>query len=127
MKNKGVIIIVLILFFVIVTVPLWWNIGSEAEAPEPELTEKAKKAEKCVEATEFMTTEHMNLLDQWRERVVRDAERVYVNSEGESFDMSLTNTCLDCHSNYSDFCNKCHTYASVRPYCWDCHNTKETE
>ena len=21
----------------------------------------------------------------------------------------------------ADFCDKCHTYASVKPYCWDCH------
>ncbi|MFP4445581.1 MAG: sulfate reduction electron transfer complex DsrMKJOP subunit DsrJ [Desulfosudaceae bacterium] len=127
MKNKGVIIIGLIIFFVIVTVPLWWNFGADAEAPEPELTEKAKQAEKCVEATEYMTTEHMQLLDDWRERVVRHAERTYINSQGKKFDMSLTDTCLDCHSNKDKFCDKCHDYASVRPYCWDCHNTKETE
>ena len=38
----------------------------------------------------------------------------------KAFVMSLSNTCLDCHSNKADFCDKCHNYASVRPYCWDC-------
>ena len=29
--------------------------------------------------------------------------------------MSLSNTCLDCHSNKAEFCDNCHTYASVKP------------
>ena len=127
MNNKGLIITGLIVFFVIVTIPFWYNLGADAEAPEPELTEKAKAAEKCVESTEFMKTEHMQILDLWRESVVRDAKRTYINSNGKAFDMSLTNTCLDCHSNKDKFCDRCHDYASVRPYCWDCHNTKESE
>ncbi len=129
MKNKGLIISVLIVFFVIVLSPWWWNLltGVKAEAPEPELTEKAKKAEKCVEAADFMKTEHMQLLYDWREHVVRDGQRIYENSNGKEFDMSLTDTCLDCHSNKDKFCDRCHDYASVEPYCWDCHNTKETE
>ncbi|MDY6822518.1 MAG: sulfate reduction electron transfer complex DsrMKJOP subunit DsrJ [Thermodesulfobacteriota bacterium] len=127
MNNKGLIITGLIIFFVIVTIPFWYNLGADAEVPEPELTEKAKAAEKCVESTEFMKTEHMQILDLWRESVVRDAKRTYINSNGKAFDMSLTNTCLDCHSNKEKFCDRCHNYASVRPYCWDCHNTKESE
>jgi hypothetical protein len=35
--------------------------------------------------------------------------------------MSLTRTCLDCHSNKAEFCDRCHTYMAVDPYCWDCH------
>ena len=27
--------------------------------------------------------------------------------------MSLSNTCLDCHSNKAEFCDRCHNYASV--------------
>jgi hypothetical protein len=68
-----------------------------------------------------MTTEHMQLLDLWRHTVVRNAKREFVNPEGKTFDMSLSNTCLDCHSNKTEFCDRCHDYASVRPYCWDCH------
>jgi hypothetical protein len=43
--------------------------------------------------------------------------------------MSLSNTCLDCHSNKAEFCDRCHNYASVSPYCWDCHidNPKENK
>ena len=35
--------------------------------------------------------------------------------------MSLTNTCLGCHSNKAQFCDQCHNYLEVTPYCWDCH------
>ena len=124
MKNKGLIVTGLIIFLVVLLTPFWWNFGNQAEQPQPELTEKAKAAKFCVESTEFMKTEHMQLLDQWRESVVRHGERVYVNTQGKEFNMSLTNTCLDCHDNKDKFCDKCHDYASVRPYCWDCHNSK---
>jgi hypothetical protein len=85
------------------------------------LSDKAKAAKQCVMPTEYMRAEHMQLLDLWRHSVVRNAERVYVNPSGKEFTMSLSNTCLDCHNNKADFCDKCHAYASVTPYCWDCH------
>ncbi|MFW5810362.1 MAG: sulfate reduction electron transfer complex DsrMKJOP subunit DsrJ, partial [Thermodesulfobacteriota bacterium] len=98
-------------------------------APKPELTEKAKAAKECIRSTAYMKTEHMQLLDVWRDTVVRDGIRTYVNEVGKEFDMSLSNTCLDCHSNKEKFCDVCHDYASVDPYCWDCHieNPKENE
>jgi hypothetical protein len=30
-------------------------------------------------------------------------------------------TCLECHSNKTKFCDQCHNYLDVQPYCWDCH------
>ncbi len=36
--------------------------------------------------------------------------------------MSLTLTCLECHSNKDKFCDRCHDYLRVSPGCWDCHN-----
>jgi hypothetical protein len=127
MKNKGLIITGLVVVLIIALTPLWWNLfaGSSDEAPEPKLSDKAKEKQFCVESKEFMKKEHMQLLDEWREDVVRNAKRTYINSKGEEYDMSLTNTCLDCHANKSEFCDACHNYTSVRPYCWDCHNTKE--
>lgn len=127
MKNKGLIITGLVVVLIIALTPLWWNLfaGSSDAAPEPKLSDKAKEKQFCVESKDFMKKEHMQLLDEWREDVVRHAKRTYINSKGEEYDMSLTNTCLDCHSNKSEFCDACHNYTSVRPYCWDCHNTKE--
>ena len=129
MNDKSKIIIGLIIFIAIVTFPFWFNRGKAASAPEPKLTDKAKAAKECVRPIEYMKPEHMQLLDVWRDKVVRDGERMYISGSGKEFDMSLSNTCLDCHSNKADFCDKCHDYASAAPYCWDCHidNPKEKE
>jgi len=129
MSDRNKIVAGLVIFLIIITFPFWYNLGKAAPAPELKLTEKAKAAGECVRSKEFMAAEHMHLLDEWRLTVVRGEERVFVNEKGKEFNMSLSNTCLDCHSNKEEFCDKCHDYASVRPYCWDCHiaNPKEAE
>jgi hypothetical protein len=121
MKDKNKILAGLAIFIVVVTFPFWFNLGKAAPAPELELTAKAKAAKTCVMPTEFMTANHMQLLDVWRHNVVRGGERMFVSADNKLYDMSLSNTCLDCHSNKEKFCDRCHDYASVRPYCWDCH------
>jgi hypothetical protein len=68
-----------------------------------------------------MRADHMTLLNEWRDLVVRENQRTYTATDGTEYEMSLTKTCLDCHSNKEEFCDKCHTYADVSPYCWDCH------
>ena len=121
MNDKGKIVTGLVIFIAIVTFPFWYNMGKAAAVPEPVLTEKAKAAKTCVRSTEYMRAEHMQVLDLWRDTVVRDAKRMYVNEDGKAFNMSLSNTCLDCHSNKAEFCDRCHDYVSAKPYCWDCH------
>jgi hypothetical protein len=99
-------------------------LGKASPVPEPKLTEKAKKAKECVEPKEYMKVEHMQILDIWRDGVVREANRVYISEKGQKFNMSLStgdDSCMGCHSNKADFCDKCHDYTSVTPYCWDCH------
>ena len=127
MKDKKFIISGLIIFFIIASFPFWYNRGKAAPAPQLELTAKAKAAQVCVRTTEYMKAEHMKLLDVWRDSVVRRGDRIYLSPSGKEYDMSLSNTCLDRHSNKAEFCDRCHNYASVRPYCWDCHidNPKE--
>lgn len=121
MYNGGIIIVGLIIFVGLMTYPIWSSIGSPGPAPELELTEMAKEAKVCVESKEYMAGYHMELLHEWRYEVVRNAVRNYTNSEGKTFNMSLQNTCMECHSNKDKFCDRCHDYASVRPICWDCH------
>ena len=41
--------------------------------------------------------------------------------------MSLQNECMRCHSNKKKFCDECHNYMAVKPYCWDCHIAAEGE
>ena len=90
----------------------------------------------------------MQLLDEWRDSVVRDGDRYYDTSKGtwhmrllgdvqdafadagerhyktsekKIYYKSLQVTCLDCHSNKSKFCDECHNYMGVTPFCWECH------
>lgn len=125
--NKGLILAGLVVFLIAATSPFWGNFGTAAPVPELILTEKAKAAKTCVFPKAEMKTEHMQLLDVWRDTVVREGKRIYINSEGKSFNMSLSNGCLDCHSNKAEFCDRCHNYAAVDPYCYDCHIDKPKE
>ncbi len=124
MNDKNIIITGLMIFFVFLTFPFWYNLGKASPVPEPKLTDKAKAAKECVEPKEYMKVEHMQILDIWRDGVVREANRVYISEKGKKFNMSLStgdDSCTGCHSNKADFCDKCHDYTSVTPYCWDCH------
>lgn len=127
--NKQWVVAGLAIFAILATFPFWYNHGKASAAPELVLTEKAKAAENCVRPLDYIRTDHMRLLDTWRDTVVREGIRIYENEEGKRFEMSLSNTCLDCHSNKAEFCDRCHDYASVDPYCYDCHidNPKEKE
>ncbi len=68
-----------------------------------------------------MRDSHMKLLIQWRDQVVRENKRLYKGSDEKTHTMSLTNTCLNCHSNKEQFCDQCHNYVGVTPTCWNCH------
>jgi hypothetical protein len=120
MYDSGKVITGIVVFAVLMTSPFWLAaIGKQTEFPE---LEKPKKTEeKCVESKEWMRANHMQMLNDWRHEVVREGKRQYVNSEGKEFEKSLTKTCLDCHENKKKFCDKCHTYSGVSPFCWTCH------
>ncbi len=128
--SKNMIMAGLVVFVLAVLSPFWFNlITSTQAAPKPELLGKAATVKKCVLDKYEMRAEHMYLLDVWRDSVVRDADRKYTGTNGETFNMSLStgeNSCLGCHEDKAKFCDSCHDYASVSPYCWDCHtNPKE--
>ena len=125
MNDKGKIVAGLIIFFAILTFPLWYNRGIASAPPKVDLTPKAQAAKTCIADKAFMRTEHMKLLNDWRNTVVRDGKRIYVNASGKEYVASLSDTCMNCHSNKAEFCDRCHNYASVTPYCWDCHTYPE--
>lgn len=124
MYDKGKIVAGLIIFIGIVTFPFIYNLGKVSAKPEPKIDTPAigqLKEKKCIETEDFMKANHMQLLNKWRDVAVRDGERVYINSRGEKYEISLQNTCLKCHSNKKEFCDECHNFMSVKTYCWDCH------
>ena len=121
MYDRGKIVTGIVIGLLLFLFPVFYNVGRAAKEPDPVLTDKAKQAKECVEPKAFMKTEHMKMLDEWRQEVVRDDLRTYKSSKGKMYTKSLQNTCMDCHSNKSKFCDQCHNYMAVAPYCWDCH------
>jgi hypothetical protein len=122
MYDAGKIVLGLAVFGGLVTGPVWYGLGRGKGQP-PELAKPAD-AKQCIEPTSFMRARHMELLNDWRDAVVRRADRVYVASDGQQHARSLTGTCLRCHAEPDKFCNRCHAYAGVEALCWDCHQQK---
>ena len=123
MHDRGKIITGIAIFLVLILFPIWFTLASGDFTP-PDLGDVKKITGKddCVRDVEFMRSNHMDLLDQWRDTVVREGVRTYTSEmSGKTFNMSLSDTCLDCHSDKKQFCDACHTYSAVDPYCWDCH------
>ncbi|MEN8231248.1 MAG: sulfate reduction electron transfer complex DsrMKJOP subunit DsrJ [Thermodesulfobacteriota bacterium] len=118
MYDGKLIIPGLVVFVALMTFPIWKNMGNAGVAPKPE---KPKGVTKCVEPAQYMRTSHMKLLDDWRDEVLRDGDRTPIEVDGVKYEKSLMNGCMKCHEDKKKFCDECHTYTSVKPYCWDCH------
>jgi hypothetical protein len=121
MYNKGLVVTGLVIFVLFFTSPFLIGLVKSGPAPEPELSPKAKLAKQCVETKEYMVESHMQMLNDWRDEAIRKGKRMYVATNGKEYAVSLQNTCMECHSNKSKFCDQCHNYAGVDPYCWECH------
>jgi hypothetical protein len=140
MYDKPVILIGLVAGLALLTFPLWYTqaAGSHGAAPQLELPKGH-----CVEDTEYMRAHHMELLDRWRNEVVREGDNApYVSQAfGTKYEKSLTKTCMGCHTNRETFCYRCHEYANVSSLhllspcpgdptpergivCWDCHQAE---
>ncbi|MBI5665358.1 MAG: sulfate reduction electron transfer complex DsrMKJOP subunit DsrJ [Nitrospirae bacterium] len=118
MYNGGKIIIGLIIFIALVTFPFYTNMGKTSEQPAA-LTSSPDDPHIGGLKIGQMRSEHMKILDQWRDEVVRGGER-FITFDGDQYEKSLQIGCLGCHAK-QEFCDKCHSYAGVKPYCWDCH------
>ena len=102
----------------------WLGLGpAHAAAPKP-IVEKALKGEQCVEPTEYMRRNHMKVLDGHRDKTVHEGIRTKQYSLKE---------CINCHASQKtgsvtaakdNFCVSCHSYASVKIDCFDCHSSK---
>lgn len=96
--------------------------GAMAGSGQPTL-EKGK-GDKCVEDTQYMRRNHMDLLKHHRDRTMHEGIRTTKHS---------LKGCVECHASEKtgsvaaskeDFCASCHAYAAVKLDCWDCHATK---
>jgi len=126
MGDRGKILLGLAIFVILVTFPFWGRIAAAGE-PHPGRSELVypdpSKATACVEDSAWMTANHMNLLNEWRDQAVREGITEYQSTSGRTWTIGLTATCLDCHDNRDDFCTRCHDYSDVAPTCWECHTT----
>lgn len=118
MYDSGKIIPGLIIFVLFITIPVWYNRGTAGNVPKPELPKDAKT---CVLPAAEIRANHMQLLNVWRDEVIRTGDRGTIEIEGKKYQKSLMLTCMKCHTSKTKFCDSCHNYASVKPYCWDCH------
>ncbi len=126
--NGAKIITGVVVFIILITFPLWYGKGKVSPAPVLSLDTSAinqLKEKQCVEDTAFMRANHMKLLAKWRDEVVRDANRYYTSKNGKVYEQSLSGTCLKCHSNKEQFCDRCHNYVGAKPTCFSCHIVPE--
>lgn len=100
--------------------------AAQAGVDVPKLS-PAKGASKCVEDTDFMRRNHMDLLKHHRDDTLRLGIRTTKHS---------LKGCVECHASEKtgsvaaskeDFCVACHSYASVKLDCWGCHATKPAQ
>jgi hypothetical protein len=134
--NKGPVFLGIAVFLALALFPFYNNFGKTNKKPDPKTDtpeiieyEKLNGKKECVESKAFMRAEHMVVLNDWRDGVVRDAYRGYISTaNGKRFNMSIQNGCMKCHSSKKKFCDECHNYMAVVPFCWDCHiQPKEKE
>lgn len=87
---------------------------------------KAAGLRSCVEPTEFMRREHMELIQHQRDATVHQGIRSTKHSLAE---------CISCHvskggteqsvpiNRVDQFCGACHAYSAVSLDCFQCHAT----
>jgi hypothetical protein len=123
MRDRLKIAAGLALFVGVALFPLWQRAaGGRAERPAPKI---AKPQTQCAAPRGVMRVSHMQVLDEWRDAVVRGGERTIRTAEGRPLTRSLTGTCLECHSNKKAFCDACHVDLAVQPVCFECHAVPE--
>ena len=123
MYHKPYVILGIIGFLALLAMPYWVNAGSiKYEDIKEELAQP--KGVHCIKDVKWMSSYHMELLNEWRELAVRDGVRKY-HTENGVFNVTLTE-CWKCHD-YENYCKKCHEFMEVRPVCWDCHYNPSLE
>jgi [DsrC]-trisulfide reductase subunit J len=102
-----------------------FSLPAVAGAPVPTIPE-AIQGEQCVEDTDFMRRNHMEILLHQRDDTLRKGIRTKKHS--------LKN-CFTCHvvkgadqqpvtaKDPKHFCRQCHDYAAVKVDCFQCHTS----
>lgn len=99
--------------------------AAHSDIPYPDIP--SGQGENCVEDTDFMRRNHMEVLLHQRDDTVKDGIRTRRHS---------LKGCIDCHAvtgpdnmhvtvdSPDHFCRSCHDYAAVEIDCFDCHASR---
>ena len=99
MRDRVLIVGGVAVFLVLFTYPLWHAAALGNPGQAAEVAACRQQAKECVAPLPYMRAAHMQLLIDWREDVVRNGVRQIHASNGKSYDVSLTRTCLgECHT-----------------------------
>ena len=102
-----------------------FSVSAFAGAPKPDIPKG--KGDQCVEDTDYMRKNHMEVLLHQRDETMHRGIRTKKHALKE---------CMECHAVYEDngqavshlnskhFCVQCHEYTSVSIDCFDCHTSK---
>ena len=102
---------------VIILTPFAYSAGRFAwvslfAARKPFLEVPAATSQRCVRDPKWMRQNHRVLLEELRDKTVRDGIRNEVTLR----------SCSQCHKDKAQFCDKCHQAANLHPDCFDCHS-----
>ena len=100
MSEKILVFAGLSLFVLGITFPFWQSIDPD-DLPKVAME---TNGDQCVAPAEYMRKNHMLLLNNWKDSVVRDGNRFHIMPDGSSVEKSLTKTCLGCHVSKKQFC-----------------------
>lgn len=117
MHKGGKIILSLIIFVGLFTIPLVYNMGKANAGPEID-TEQLEYMQ-SIEPAIDMKADHPQLFDQWRDEFVRNGKTEYINSQGKSFDIDIETLATSDPS--GQLCVSCHDYTAVTLTCTSCH------
>ncbi len=80
MYNRITIIPGLVIFVIMVTLPVWINGFETGDLPKPDLPEG-----QCIAPASEMRDTHMSLLNEWRDDVLRNGNRVTVTVDEKEY------------------------------------------
>jgi hypothetical protein len=96
-----------------------------AGAPKPDIPKG--KGDQCVEDTDYMRKNHMELILHQRDETMHRGIRTKKHSLKECIECHTVNDSSGqpvSHLDSKHFCVQCHEYASVSIDCFDCHASK---
>ena len=123
MNKNRLVALGLILFVLLFTFPVLMNLGkSLVQTQPPTLLQDDRAMQELadklgVKNVDEFRAKHKQVLAEWKDSVVRDGKRVYVNKDGHEVPINLQSL-----ASQSQYCNTCHDYVGIeKPSCWTCH------